>query len=1138
MENPFIGLRPFSPDSTAKLFGRDADVRSIQARFWSNRLTVLFAGSGVGKSSFLNAKLKPELEKRYEPFPVYLANNWAAKSLALAIWSSSRPEQLTDDENTCPPLIELFPDRNGLRKGVLILDQFEMVFQTGWAGGVLEKFAREIAELLGDEGNPGNRPCQYDIRVLISIREEFLAGLSRLDGCISDLFGNYYRLSSFTREQARVVIRDTVKHSGFETGVDPAGLDKLLDDLQKRKADTNSENSKGKEDENWRIALIDPPYLQIACHNIWESEKPSQRDKPFLSEYKPGLARETLRNFCERQLRSFWFLQKSVIASAVGYLSGPYGAKKPQTLGDLKRSIHLPVPRRQLVSILDKLAAPSVRILRGPSEPAKKGAEGSRTYELYHDMYSDILFTWREKQRRVEFFVALTLSLLLIWTLKPLFQYGTISNDVLNPNPDDEKQYARVESVQRSWEFSPLIPFARKKFALYKHHLAELAALSHNDPDYVRYELAEGEKPDRVRTIPERETLHAAFRVSIADVKDVVFDASKTEAVILGRNGRFYICNKENEASCDDQPRDPRQPAADFAYPHGLALSPDGKQALIAWTPVNKSDSEQPANGAVEWSIIETKADGMVQENAVLAKEQIKDPSIIFSSSTASCVGGTFSPDLKWVAVLLRTGGQDCDAAVNQYSQTPGTLYLYALQFGTDGFYLPIPPQPFPEVHQFSFTPRDGSAAAVVNSDGLHLLRCKDGTWSRYLTVPDFAVGHEGIAFDDKHVLVSKVQVSAKEPTNYSQPSIQWNWLDLASGKLDPAMPNIWFSGTPMAVVSTGVVFSTRGRLAIVTRDGTVLPIALSSYKVLPPNFVVSGHNPRLISVTPIPAGSDIQIWDADGSLLNSQETGDDSLARAISGRKRILEVSNSGRYVAIRIGTHSYPLQSHLPSFWDVSAPEWDTLPGRTQYVIRVSRLEPIEIDRFSNGKFEEEAHNELRGTFSLAVFGPGKGYLTTLSPPDVPPSTGLQEQNLTIWKQVKKDRKWKFQQWWTAQSAASLMSSSEDGKSVTLWSSGSGWSHTITISADEPHFPTISSSYNPGLEFAVYGTDGRPICPPTKLLKTEHATCKYPDCENLYSDWMRRSDEEHETSESLFGSLLSSLGFRRAGSIGAGLH
>src|SRR6185369_3632408 len=62
-ENPFLGLKPYGEKD--QLYGRDRDLFLMTDHIFCARTTLLFAGSGVGKTSFINAKIIPELNSQY-----------------------------------------------------------------------------------------------------------------------------------------------------------------------------------------------------------------------------------------------------------------------------------------------------------------------------------------------------------------------------------------------------------------------------------------------------------------------------------------------------------------------------------------------------------------------------------------------------------------------------------------------------------------------------------------------------------------------------------------------------------------------------------------------------------------------------------------------------------------------------------------------------------------------------------------------------------------------------------------------------------------------------------------------------------------------------------------------------------------
>ena len=62
--NPYIGPRPFGREQANRFFGREGEARDLEAEVRAFRFVWLFAQSGAGKSSLIEAGLKPRLEKK------------------------------------------------------------------------------------------------------------------------------------------------------------------------------------------------------------------------------------------------------------------------------------------------------------------------------------------------------------------------------------------------------------------------------------------------------------------------------------------------------------------------------------------------------------------------------------------------------------------------------------------------------------------------------------------------------------------------------------------------------------------------------------------------------------------------------------------------------------------------------------------------------------------------------------------------------------------------------------------------------------------------------------------------------------------------------------------------------------------
>ena len=148
--NPFPGLRPFEDDHIKYYVGRETGVEEVIARVFSSGITVLFAKSGIGKSSFLNSRVMPELERR--AYKVFHENEWGEEA----------PDEIVDrcsrvTEASARPVEE---SRGGL---VLIMDQFEDIFKLPFDR---KKLWQKLGQRVKRRGGT--------LHVLLSIREDWL----------------------------------------------------------------------------------------------------------------------------------------------------------------------------------------------------------------------------------------------------------------------------------------------------------------------------------------------------------------------------------------------------------------------------------------------------------------------------------------------------------------------------------------------------------------------------------------------------------------------------------------------------------------------------------------------------------------------------------------------------------------------------------------------------------------------------------------------------------------------------------------------------------------------------------------------------------------------------------------------------
>jgi hypothetical protein len=123
--NPFRGLRSYLEEDRARFFGRDRDLILMRERIASGRAVLFFAGSGVGKTSFLRARLIPDAGDRgYECF---YWRQWASRECTEGLRQAVASHLGGPEAGSLPELLSARAPEAG--PFLLILDQFEEVFQ-------------------------------------------------------------------------------------------------------------------------------------------------------------------------------------------------------------------------------------------------------------------------------------------------------------------------------------------------------------------------------------------------------------------------------------------------------------------------------------------------------------------------------------------------------------------------------------------------------------------------------------------------------------------------------------------------------------------------------------------------------------------------------------------------------------------------------------------------------------------------------------------------------------------------------------------------------------------------------------------------------------------------------------------------
>jgi WD40 repeat protein len=421
-ECPYVGLVPFDERDAAYFFGREHESDLIVANLTASRLTLLYAPSGVGKSSVLRAGVLPQFhyidDDSYDDLGVSGAavayvSAWrdaplesvaAAVSDAVSQVAGAGPvnKGAGEEEVVVAPRLSIPWLREVLRQSrvstvYLILDQFEEYFLYHPLDRGEEGLIAELGRILSARDVP--------VHVLLSIREDALASLDRFKGRVPHLFGNYLRLAHMSRDAAQAAIEGPLDHYNSVVlpermmSIEPGLIGTLLDQVRTGHVrvapeetvssgfatDTPASDDHGE---------IETPYLQLVLTRLWNQERArgsSSLRQSTLDDL--GGAQTIVQTHLDNVMADLSPAQVDVAAAVFHHLVTTSGTKIALTAEDLAGWSELPMSAVQ--DLLESLSAGPQRILR-PVPPAV-GIEGSPRYEIFHDVMGSAVLDWRRR---------------------------------------------------------------------------------------------------------------------------------------------------------------------------------------------------------------------------------------------------------------------------------------------------------------------------------------------------------------------------------------------------------------------------------------------------------------------------------------------------------------------------------------------------------------------------------------------------------------------------------------------------------------------------------------------------------------------------------------------------------------------
>ncbi len=393
-QQPYKGLTPYEERDKDNFFGRAEDIRILVDKIRARKLTFLFAASGVGKSSLLQAGVIPELKQPahsfYAPLDVIYLRDWVEKPLETfkqkVLDYFQRDGRLTPDAHQqASVVLKDFLNFCTLLSSdplVIILDQFEEFFYYQRYQEEFQPFIEQLSLAIHD----GETPTVF----VIAMREDFALELNAFKEYMPTfLIENFYRLEKLTEAQAKEAIEQPVMRK--EVAYEPALLTELWKDLSRREQTERMgvEAVSGKEE-----LRVEPPHLQIVCMQLWAHPETERTRVISLAIYvAQGRAEGLLNHYFRKTIQNFSRREKKLASAAFDLLVSRYGTKLARPLAELAATLR--VAEAELGAVLKRLD--EQRVLR------QQDRQGKIWYELYHDVFAKHVYEWNEGYKRQQF---------------------------------------------------------------------------------------------------------------------------------------------------------------------------------------------------------------------------------------------------------------------------------------------------------------------------------------------------------------------------------------------------------------------------------------------------------------------------------------------------------------------------------------------------------------------------------------------------------------------------------------------------------------------------------------------------------------------------------------------------------------
>ena len=363
MESKFKILDPYLREDAAIFFGREQETQEVFNKLFNTDLLLLYGASGTGKTSLL----KCGVANLFQDTDWFLLEVRRKDNILNSLNKEIHEKALTpipEDKTISEKLYSLYLDF--YKPIYLVFDQFEELFISG-GKQEQEEFIASLQTL---------RNSNLNLKIILSIREEYLANLTDFEKIIPDIFENKVRIERMSATKAQEVVTKTCSSFGIELYDKTKAAKSIIELLGSQKFG------------------VELTYLQVLLEKLYE--KANQKNKKQVVFSKKiiesiGGVDDLLSDFLEEQLTLMedraiaWRILKTLISKEGTKLTRS-AEQLEQLLEDPKNDFKPTKIKEYLLKFIDNKI---LHIINDKKEELYELAHDSLAKKIFESMSSE-----------------------------------------------------------------------------------------------------------------------------------------------------------------------------------------------------------------------------------------------------------------------------------------------------------------------------------------------------------------------------------------------------------------------------------------------------------------------------------------------------------------------------------------------------------------------------------------------------------------------------------------------------------------------------------------------------------------------------------------------------------------------------